>query len=70
MDFGNEIGQGLFYTTTLLQLRAGYEIRPNLWLEGEILSRQKDSELDALDLETFLINAGIRWNVARRREAF
>ena len=70
MDFGNEIGQGINYSTTLLQLRAGYELRPNLWLEGEILTRSKDSELDALDLSTTVVNAGVRWNIVRRREAF
>ena len=69
-NYGNAIGQGDFYTNTILQLRAGYEIRPNLWLEAEYFSRSKDSDLAARDLETTLVNAGIRWNVARRRDAF
>lgn len=70
MEFGNEIGQGINYSTTLLSLRASYELKPNLWLEGELLSRSKDSELDSRDLETSIINFGIRWNVARRNDAF
>ena len=69
-QYGNVIGQGIRYTNTMIQLRASYEIKPNLWLEGEIFSRQKDSESAARSLETTLVNAGIRWNVARRREAF
>ena len=68
--YGNEIGQGIGYTNTILQLRAGYELRPNLWLEAEYFSRQKDSEDAARSLNTTLVNAGIRWNVGRRREAF
>ncbi|MGB3800828.1 MAG: hypothetical protein WA952_13520 [Lewinella sp.] len=68
--YGNEIGQGINYTNTILQLQAGYEVRPNLWVEAEFFSRQKDSELADRDLETTVVNGGIRWNIARRREAF
>lgn len=68
--YGNEIGQGILYSNTILQLRAGYELWPNLWLEAEYFSRGKDSADPGRDLETTLINAGVRWNVARRREAF
>ncbi|CAH1001695.1 hypothetical protein LEM8419_02601 [Neolewinella maritima] len=70
MTYGNEIGQGIGYTNTILQLRAGYEIRPNLWLEAEYFRRSKNSERDERDLETTLLNVGVRWNVTRRREAF
>ena len=69
-EYGNQIGQGIRYTNTIIQLRAGYEVRPNLWLEAEYFSRQKNSEAPDRDLETTILNAGIRWNVARRREAF
>lgn len=70
MDFSNEIGQGINYSTRLLLLRAGYELYPNLWLEGELISRQKNSELDARDLETTVVNLGVRWNIGRRDWAF
>jgi len=70
MTYGNEIGQGISYTNTIIQLRAGYEIRPNLWLEAEYFRRSKDSDRAARDLETTLVNVGVRWNVGRRREAF
>ena len=65
-DFGNETGQGVGYTNTLLTLRAAYELKPNLWLEGQFLSRSKDSEAAVRDLETTVVNLGVRWNVARR----
>ncbi|PHL00272.1 hypothetical protein CGL56_04335 [Neolewinella marina] len=68
--YGNEIGQGIQYTNTILHLRAGYELRPNLWLEAEYFSRSKDSDAPGRDLETTLLNAGVRWNVAPRREVF
>ena len=70
LNYGNEIGQGIGYSNTIVQLRAGYEVRPNLWLEAEYFSRQKDSESAARSLETTLVNAGIRWNIARRPDAF
>ena len=70
MPYGHEIGQGVGYTNTIIQLRAGYEIRPNLWVEAEYFSRSKDSELEVRDLETTLVNVGVRWNVGRRREVF
>lgn len=70
MDFGNETGQGIGYTNTLLSLTAGYELKPNLWLEAEFLSRSKDSDDAAQDLETTIVNLGVRWNVARQRFEF
>ena len=70
MTFGNEIGQGIGYTNMIVQLRAGYELRPNLWLEAEYFRRNKDSERDQRDLSTTLVNVGVRWNILRRREAF
>jgi hypothetical protein len=70
MDFGNEIGQGVGYTNTLLSLTASYELKPNLWLEAEFLSRSKNSDDAAQDLETQVINLGVRWNVARQRYEF
>ncbi len=69
-EYGNEIGQGIQYTNTVIQLRGGYEVRPNLWLEADYFSRSKNSALDSQDLETSLLTAGIRWNVTSRREAF
>lgn len=69
-DFGNEIGQGIGYSTTLLTVRLGYELQPNLWLEGELLSRNKDSDLEARDLKTTVVNLGVRWNVGREERMF
>ncbi|MCX8212530.1 MAG: hypothetical protein OTI34_15860, partial [Lewinella sp.] len=70
MNFGNETGQGVGYTNTLLSLTASYELKPNLWLEAEFLSRSKNSDDAAQDLETQVINLGVRWNVARQRYEF
>ena len=70
MDFGNEIGQGIGYSNRLLTFRAGYELKPNLWLEGEILSRNKVSDAPTRSLETTVVNLGVRWNVARQNWEF
>ncbi|MBC6996788.1 hypothetical protein QWY85_20265 [Neolewinella lacunae] len=70
MDFGNEIGQGINYQNTLMTLRGSYELKPNLWLEGEYISRNKDSQSADRDLLTSVLNFGVRWNVARRDDGF
>ena len=70
MDFGNEVGQGVGYRNVLLSLRASYELYPNLWVEADYLRRSKDSDDDARDLETTVINLGVRWNVARATPLF
>jgi hypothetical protein len=70
MDFGNKIGQGIGYTNTLLSLTAGYEIKPNLWLEAEFLSRNKNSDAAIRDLETTTVSFGVRWNAPRQRYEF
>ena len=69
-NFGHDLGQGVAYTNTLVTLRAGYELYPNLWIEGEFLSRSKDSEAAERTLSTTVVNLGVRWNVARRDWAF
>jgi hypothetical protein len=70
MEIGNETGQGIGYNNTLLSLTAGYELKPNLWLEAEFLSRNKDSDDATRDLKTTIFNLGVRWNVARQRYEF
>lgn len=70
MNFGNEIGQGIAYNSTILTLLASYELYPNFWLEGQFLSRSKDSELASRDLETTVVNLGVRWNIFRQEYAF
>ncbi len=70
MEFGNEIGQGINYNNNLLLLRASYELKPNLWLEGEFINRSKQSQLSTRDLTTRVVNFGVRWNVSREERAF
>lgn len=70
MDFGNEIGQGVNYSNRLISLSAGYEVFPNLWVEGEFVSRDKNSDLTARNLATTVLSLGVRWNVARQRYEF
>lgn len=70
MDFGNEIGQGVNYTTQLLALEASYMLRHNLFLETTFLQRTKDSARDSRDLRTTYLNFGLRLNVDRRKDYF
>ncbi|MEM7573569.1 MAG: capsule assembly Wzi family protein [Bacteroidota bacterium] len=69
-DFGNEIGQGVSYNTTLLGLEASYMLKHNLFIEAIFLQRSKDSEQADRDSETTYLSLGLRWNVGRRRDWF
>ncbi len=69
-EYGNEIGQGINYNTTLISLEAEYMLRHNLFLEGVFLQRSKQSVDAARSAETTYLNLGLRLNVARRRDYF
>lgn len=61
-DYGNEIGQGISSNTNILGLDISYELFHNCYVDLQYFSRSKNSEDDALDLETTFIGAGFRLN--------
>lgn len=66
-EYGFDIGSGARTTTALASLLLSYELRPNLFVEGNALYRKESSASPLLPSEkTFVISAGIRWNMHRR----
>ena len=70
MDFGNETGQGISTTTTLLGLDVSYEIWHNLFLDLHFLYRQKDSDLNERSDKDSFFGGGFRMNVGKVKMDF
>jgi hypothetical protein len=69
-QYGNYLGQGRSTVTTILDLRATYQFRHNLFFEGHVMSRKYDSAVDRLDYTNTVASFGLRWNVAARQMLF
>lgn len=68
--YGNNIGQGRSTVTTILDLRASYQIKHNLFIEAHYMNRKYDSAVDKLNYTNKISSFGIRWNVAARQMFF
>ncbi len=69
-DYGNEIGQGIAATTTIIGLDVSYQIWHNLYLELEYFRRKKDSDMNSRDLTTSYMGGGVRMNIGRYRSDY
>ena len=68
--YGNYTGQGRSTVTTLLDFRASYQIKHNLFIEAHYMNRNYDSAVDKLDYKNTIASFGVRWNVAARQMLF
>jgi hypothetical protein len=64
MNYGNELLQGVRGEIWLANAALSYELRHNLFLEGRLIMREKQSDDDTRDLSTTIFSLGIRWNAA------
>jgi hypothetical protein len=69
-QFGNYTGQGRSTVTTILDLKASYQIMHNLFIEGHYMNRKYDSAVDKLDYTNTVSSFGVRWNVPSRQMFF
>jgi hypothetical protein len=69
-QFGNYTGQGRSTVTTILDLKASYQIMHNLFIEGHYMNRKYDSAVDKLDYTNTISSFGVRWNVPSRQMLF
>jgi hypothetical protein len=69
-QYGNYTGQGRSTVTTLFDVRAAFQIKHNLFIEGHFLNRRYDSAVDELDYTNRVTSIGIRWNVPARQMFF
>ena len=70
-DYGYELAGGVGSKTALASFLLSYELRPNLFLETNALYRRQSVDLNGPDPKnTFVISAGVRWNMHRREFDF
>ena len=70
MDFGNETGQGIATTTTLLGLDLSYEFWHNIYFDLHYLYRKKENALPDRSGRDSYISAGFRMNVGKTKMDF
>ena len=64
-DFGNFTGQGIKADVNMMRVSLSYEFFPNYFLDGGLLMRNKNSELESLSTDSNIFNFGIRANIGR-----
>ena len=69
-DEGNFIGQGRKTIVTYADLRASYMIRHNIFLEGRLLYRFKDSQYRPDSYTDRVASFALRWNLPYRNWVF
>jgi hypothetical protein len=69
-DFGYNLGAGISTKTAYASLLFSYEIKPNFFIEANPVWRKVGATPYTQEQNTFVINAGIRWNMHRREFDF
>jgi hypothetical protein len=70
MDFGYDLGSGIQTKTAYASLLLSYELRPNLFIELNPIVRKVGATTVVPSQNTFIMNAGVRWNMHRREFEF
>ena len=66
-DYGYSVGGGEYTEVGLASLLVSYEWKPNFYFEGNaVFRKQTDTRNSLPGGDTFIISAGIRWNMHRR----
>ncbi|MBL7783874.1 MAG: hypothetical protein JNM22_21740 [Saprospiraceae bacterium] len=69
-EYGNEIGQGIRARLRIIGFDAAWMLHHNLFIEGKLMLRHKDSDDNALDLNTRVLSLGIRMNMWNKEYDF
>lgn len=69
-DYGNTIGQGASGTIFYFNFKTTYQLWHNIYLESEILLRQKNSSIAAFDSKTYYWGIGLRVNLSASQYEF
>lgn len=65
-DFGFDVGSGIRTKTALASLLVSYEWKPNFFIEANAVYRKESATTLAPAHNTFIVYAGVRWNMHRR----
>ena len=69
-EYGYEVGGGALTKVAYASLLLSYELWPNLFLETNAVVRKQTAYASVPAQNTFIVYAGIRWNMHRREFAF
>ena len=69
-DYGNKIGQGYFTTFKYFDFTTSYQLKHNVFFDVQLVFRNVQSELDALDDDTFYAMVHFRYNIPRKEFDF
>ncbi len=69
-EYGYEVGSGALSKVSYSSLLLSYEWRPNLFFEANAVYRKQDAYASVPAASTFVVYAGIRWNMHRREFEF
>ncbi|HEY0066310.1 MAG TPA: hypothetical protein VGB46_03070, partial [Flavisolibacter sp.] len=69
-DFGYDLGAGIRTKTAYASLLVSYQFRPNLFFEVHPVIRKVGATDVSPSQSSFVINAGVRWNMHRREFDF
>ena len=70
MERGHTIGQGVSTKTTYVELTGSYQLMHNIFVDAQLIYRDRQSDDPARSLQSFLPMLSLRWNVTRRQHVF
>lgn len=65
-EFGNTIGQGISNQIMFGSLNLSFQLKHNLFIDGQIIVRQSKSDYAYYNKNTTITSLALRWNIARR----
>ncbi len=69
-EYGNTIGQGVETSILFGRLTATYQLYHNLFLDADVIQRNKTSAIVARDLSSTVFSVGLRLNIGQRLYEF
>jgi hypothetical protein len=69
-EFGNTIGQGINNQIMFGSLNLSFQLKHNLFIDGQIIVRQSKSDYAYYNKNTTITSLALRWNIARRLYEF
>lgn len=69
-DFGNTIGQGISNDILFGTFTASWQLKHNLFIEGNVVLRKSESALALYRANTTISSLALRWNIPQRHYEF
>jgi hypothetical protein len=69
-EYGNTIGQGISNQIMFGSLNLSFQLKHNLFIDGQIIVRQSKSDYAYYNKNTTITSLALRWNIARRLYEF